>query len=97
MIGVSGLAIALGLLPGVVLVASVGVHGFLTSWHAMPQLRSALYTTVLSGVIALAVIVMLGGPTVWYLARVAPARVVSWGIGLTLVPLCISVGNPSSE
>jgi molybdate/tungstate transport system permease protein len=87
LVGITALTIALGLLPAVVLVATVGVTGFIHAWNTSFQLSSALKTTLLSGVLALVVIVLLGGPTVWYLARQAPPRAVSWALGLILVPL----------
>jgi molybdate/tungstate transport system permease protein len=87
LVGITALTVALGLVPAVVLISTVGVHGFLKAWRTVPQLPAAFSTTLLSGAIALLVVVALGGPTVWYLARVAPRWVVSWGIGLVLVPL----------
>lgn len=87
LIGVTALTVALGLVPAGVLVAAVGVHGFVAAWSHSPELSSALGTTLLSGVISLAAIVALGGPTVWYLARHAPRWAASWGLGLVLVPL----------
>ncbi|PSR23261.1 MAG: ABC transporter permease [Sulfobacillus acidophilus] len=85
--GITVLTIGLGLVPAVVLVSTVGVSGFVRAWHSSYQLSSALETTLLSGIIALAIIVLLGGPTVWYLARQAPPRLVTWALGLILVPL----------
>jgi molybdate/tungstate transport system permease protein len=85
--GVAALTLGLGLVPGAVLLGNVGIDGFFAAWRTNPELPSALWTTVISGLIALAVIVLLGGPTVWYLARMAPRRLASWGLGLILVPL----------
>ena len=86
-IAVTAITLALGVVPAGVLVAVVGLHGFLSAWGNLTQLPTALWTTLLSGGIALLVIVILGGPTAWYLARLAPRRIAAWAIGLVLIPL----------
>lgn len=83
----TGVTVGLGLVPAVVLVSNVGWTGFLSAWHTNPLLPSALWTTLISGSVALAVILISGGPAVWYLARVAPPWVRAGGLGLVLVPL----------
>lgn len=87
LVGITLLTVALGLVPVAVLMGVVGWHGFLHAWHTSPQLASAFSTTLISGIIALLIILALGGPTVWYLARHAPPRIAAWGLGLVLVPL----------
>lgn len=84
---VTGLTLGLGLLPGIVLVATVGVGGFVAAWHTSPQLSTAFWTTLWSGLMSLGIIVLLGGPTVWYLTRIASPGLAIWGMGLVLVPL----------
>lgn len=86
-IGVALITVALGLVPAVVLVSTVGLGGFIEAWQRSSQLSSALWTTLWSGFASLGVIVLLGGPTVWYLARMAPRRIAAWGMGAVLVPL----------
>lgn len=87
LIGVTVLTVALGLVPAAVLLGTVGVHGFIADWHTSSSLSSAFRTTLVSGFISLGLVLLLGGPTVWYLARLAPPKVASWGMGLVLVPL----------
>lgn len=84
---VSALTIALGLLPALVLVANVGWHRFVRDWATSPVLAPALATTAISGLIALGIILLLGLPTAWYLARRAPRPLARAGLGLILVPL----------
>lgn len=54
---------------------------------ASGQNRRAFFTTLTSGVIALAVIVILGTPLSAYLARLAPVRIKRLAGGLLAVPL----------
>lgn len=84
---IAAFTVALGLVPAVVLLANVGWHRVLTDWATSPALASALTTTVVSGLVALAIILALGLPTAWYLARRAPPRVSRLGLGMILVPL----------
>ena len=87
LLAVTALTVALGLVPGVVLVGAVGVRGFIHAWAASPNLSSAFVTTLISGPVSLSVIILLGGPTVWYLTRHASRRMAAWILGLVLVPL----------
>lgn len=81
------LILILGILPVLVLLIEVGVHGFISAWTTSTTLRPALWTTLGSGLIAMLVILVLGGPTAWYLSRHAPPKTTSWAFFLVMIPL----------
>ncbi len=87
-IGLTGLVLAILLLPAGILIIEAHPATWSSIW-AQPSMRQALWTTLGSGAIALSMVILVGTPTAWVLARLSPAKVQNTIGALLAVPLLL--------